>query len=64
MDLDDDRPAPDAPLDALEREDLSELSKDELESRIARLKAEQARAEEMLASKSAHASAAETLFKT
>jgi len=63
MDIDDGAPHADAPLDALEREDLTLLSRGELEDRIARLGAETARARAMLASKSDHASAAESLFK-
>lgn len=63
MIIDDDAPRPDAPLDALEREDLSLLSLEELEDRIARLEAEASRAQAMLESKSDHASAAESLFR-
>jgi len=63
MDIDEDGPLAEAPLDALEKEDLSPLSQDDLEARIARLKAEQARTQDVLESKSAQASQAEQLFK-
>ena len=63
MDIDEDAPRPDGPLDALAREDLSLLSLDDLEERIARLEAEAERARKALAAKSDHASTAESLFK-
>jgi len=63
MNIDDDAPRPEAPLDALAREDLSLLSLDDLEDRIARLEAEVDRARAMLAAKSDHASTAESLFR-
>ena len=64
MDLDDLFPSkPDDPLVALAKQDLDPLSVDELEERIAALKAEIARVEAHMRRVQAHRSAAEELFK-
>ena len=64
MDLDDLFPSkPDDPLTALGKQDLDPLSIDELEERIAALKAEIARVEAHMQAASRHRSAAEELFK-
>ncbi len=54
---------PESPLALLVREDLDRLSRDELEQRIAILKAEIERAEGRLASASAFRAAADSLFR-
>lgn len=51
------------PLDLLAREDLDRLSVDELQARIAALKAEIARAETKLAGATSFRSAADALFR-
>jgi uncharacterized small protein (DUF1192 family) len=64
MDADDLLPKrPDSPLALLAREDLDRLSRDELEQRIAILKAEIARTETRLADASAFRAAADSLFR-
>jgi len=64
MDLDDLFPSkPEDPLKALGRQDLDPLSVDELEERIAALKAEIARVEAHMQQAQTHKSAAEELFK-
>ena len=64
MDLEDLFPSkPDDPLVALAKQDLDPLSVDELEERIAALKAEIGRVETHLQRVQAHRSAAEELFK-
>jgi uncharacterized small protein (DUF1192 family) len=64
MDLDDLFPSkPDDPLVALGRQDLDPLSVDELNERIAALRAEIARVEAHMAQAAVHRSAAEELFK-
>ncbi len=63
MDWDDlPRKAPDSPLDALERETLDELSRDELEHRIRRLEREIARTRAVLEAKTRHAADIDRLF--
>ncbi|RMF66262.1 MAG: DUF1192 family protein [Alphaproteobacteria bacterium] len=63
MDWDDlPKKAADAPLDALEREALEELSRDELEHRIRRLEREIARTRTVLESKTRHAAEIDRLF--
>ena len=65
MDLDDLFPSkPDDPLVALGKQDLDPLSVDELEERIANLKAEIERVEAHMQRAQSHRSAAEELFKT
>lgn len=54
---------PDSPLALLAREDLDRLSRDELEQRIAILRAEIERAETRLAAASAFRAAADSLFR-
>ena len=64
MDLDELFPSkPDDPLVALGKQDLDPLSIDELEERIAALKAEIARVEAHMNRAQTHRSAAEELFK-
>ena len=64
MDLDDLFPSkPDDPLVALGKQDLDPLSVDELEERIAALKAEIARVEAHMQRAQTHRSEAEDLFK-
>jgi uncharacterized small protein (DUF1192 family) len=64
MDVDDLFPSkPDDPLVALARQDLDPLSIDELNERIAALKAEIARVEDHMQRAATHRSAAEELFK-
>jgi uncharacterized small protein (DUF1192 family) len=64
MDLDDLFPSkPDDPLVALAKQDLDPLSVDELEERIAALKAEIARVEAHMQRAQTHRSEAEELFK-
>jgi uncharacterized small protein (DUF1192 family) len=64
MDLEDLFPSkPDDPLVALGKQDLDPLSVDELEERIAALKAEIARVEAHMHRVQTHRSAAEELFK-
>lgn len=64
MDLDDLFPSkPDDPLVALARQDLDPLSIDELNERIAALKAEIARVEAHMQRAQTHLSAAEELFR-
>ncbi|MBB3763324.1 DUF1192 domain-containing protein [Sphingomicrobium lutaoense] len=62
MEEDDDF-APGDPIVEIGREDLDPLSLDELDQRIARLKAEIARVESHKAGKSSHLSAADQLFR-
>ena len=63
MDWDDlPKKTPDSPLDALEREELEELSRDELEHRIRRLEREIARTRGILESKTRHAAEIDRLF--
>lgn len=65
MDLDDIAPRKsDAPIDALEGEELDSYSLDELAERIRRLEREIARTKELLKSKEASKSAAESLFRS
>jgi len=65
MDLDDIAPKKqDAPIDALEREELDSHSVDELAERKRRLEREITRTEEMLKSKEASKSAAESFFRS
>lgn len=54
---------PDDPINLLGKEDLDPLSLEELESRVALLKAEIARTEAHQAGKSSHLSAADALFR-
>jgi len=54
---------PGDPLTLLGKEDLDPLSIDELETRIAALKAEISRVEQHMAKASRHRSAADELFK-
>lgn len=54
---------PQDPLSLLVREDLGPLSTDELEARIAALKAEIARVEQHMAEVARHRNAADGLFK-
>jgi uncharacterized small protein (DUF1192 family) len=61
-DADDERPRPTAPHSL--GEDLSRLSVDELNHRIALLKEEIARLEAAIAAKSAHRSAADRFFRS
>ncbi len=63
MDWDDlpNKPADD-PLDALEREELETLSRDELAHRIRRLEREITRTREILESKTRHAAEIDRLF--
>jgi uncharacterized small protein (DUF1192 family) len=64
MDLDDLFPSkPDDPLTALSKQDLDPMSIDELEQRIAALKAEIARVEAHMQRAQTHRSIAEELFK-
>jgi uncharacterized small protein (DUF1192 family) len=64
VDLDDLFPSkPDDPLVALAKQDLDPLSVDELEERIAALKAEIERVETHMKRAQTHRSAAEELFK-
>jgi len=64
MDLDDLFPSkPDDPLVALGKQDLDPLSVDELQERIAALKAEIERVETHMQRAETHRSAAEELFK-
>ncbi len=63
MDIEDDRPKPSAPLEALLREDLELLSREELKERAARLDAERARTLAMLEKKGATQTVAESLFR-
>ena len=64
MDLDDLFPSkPDDPLVALGKQDLDPMSVDELQERIAALKAEIARVEAHMKRAETHRSAAEELFK-
>jgi uncharacterized small protein (DUF1192 family) len=64
MDLDELFPSkPDDPLVALGRQDLDPMSIDELQERIAALKAEIARVEAHIGRVQTHRSAAEELFK-
>lgn len=62
MDMDDIPQDRASPLDTLETEDLELYSREELEERMSRLKAAQARTERALAGKTSHRSAAESLF--
>jgi len=62
MEIDDLPKTPASPLDALEKEDLDLFSREELEDRIRRLRAERTRAEKALDGKSSHQTAAEALF--
>lgn len=64
MDLEDFAPKKSDSLTALETEDLSTLSIDELEERARRLGAEIARAEAMAAGKRAGKDAADAMFKS
>ncbi len=65
MDIDELFPSkPDDPLVALGRQDLDPLSLEELDSRIAALKAEIARVEAHIERVRSHRSAADELFKT
>jgi uncharacterized small protein (DUF1192 family) len=54
---------PDDPLVLLARQDLDPFSQDELEERVAALRAEIARVEAHVAAVSRHRSAADALFK-
>ena len=64
MDVDDLFPSkPDDPLVALGKQDLDPMSVDELEERIANLKAEIERVEAHMQRAQSHRSAAEELFK-
>jgi uncharacterized small protein (DUF1192 family) len=64
VDLDDLFPSkPDDPLVALGKQDLDPMSVDELQERIAALKAEIARVEAHMKRAETHRSAAEELFK-
>ena len=64
MDLDDLFPSkPEDPLKALGRQDLDPMSIEELEERVAALKAEIARVEAHMNQAQTHRSAAEELFK-
>jgi uncharacterized small protein (DUF1192 family) len=64
VDLDDLFPSkPDDPLVALGKQDLDPMSVDELQQRIAALKAEIARVEAHMKRAETHRSAAEELFK-
>jgi uncharacterized small protein (DUF1192 family) len=64
VDLDDLFPSkPDDPLVALGKQDLDPMSVDELQERIAGLKAEIARVEAHMKRAETHRSAAEELFK-
>jgi len=64
MDLDDLFPSkPDDPMVALGKQDLDPLSVDELQERIAALKAEIERVEAHMQRAETHRSAAEELFK-
>jgi uncharacterized small protein (DUF1192 family) len=64
MDLDDLFPSkPDDPLTALSKQDLDPMSIEELEQRIAALKAEIARVEAHMQRAQTHRSIAEELFK-
>jgi uncharacterized small protein (DUF1192 family) len=64
MDLDDLFPSkPDDPLVALGKQDLDPMSVDELQERIATLKAEIERVEAHMQRVQSHRSAAEELFK-
>ncbi len=63
MDWDDlPKRTPDSPLDALEREELETLSRDELEHRIRRLEREIARTRAVYESKTRHAAEIDRLF--
>lgn len=65
MTYDDDTPIKKTgPLTDVEREDLSTISKEELEERVARLKAEIARTEHEIVAKQASRAAADAFFKT
>lgn len=59
--MDEERPAP--PRDLIAEADISRLSVDEIENRIARLKAEIARLEAALAAKHASRAAADAAFR-
>ena len=64
MDFDDLPVRKNTPLTAVEKEDLSTISKEELEERVERLNAEIARTEaEIVAKKASHA-AADAFFKS
>ncbi|MCJ9427905.1 DUF1192 family protein [Kordiimonas marina] len=63
MDFDDLPVRKDIPLTAVEKEDLSTISADELQDRIERLKAEIERTEREIAAKKASKDAAAAFFK-
>lgn len=63
MDFDEPQEAPDLTLKLLKKQDLSTLSADDLEERIASLKAEIARCEAALGERGSTRAAAEKLFK-
>lgn len=64
MDFDDLPVKKDTPLTAVEKEDLSTISVDELEDRVERLKAEIARTEGEINAKGSSRAAAEAFFKS
>ncbi|GAB4527444.1 MAG: hypothetical protein Kow00133_16350 [Amphiplicatus sp.] len=63
MNFDEPQEAPDLTLKSLKKQDLSTLSADDLEERIAALKAEIARCEAALGERGSTRAAAEKLFK-
>lgn len=64
MDFDDLPVKKDTPLTAVEKEDLSTISADELSERVARLKAEINRTEAEIQAKQASKAAADAFFKS
>ncbi|MBB5518584.1 DUF1192 domain-containing protein [Amphiplicatus metriothermophilus] len=63
MDFDEPQETPDLTLKSLKKQDLSTLSVDDLEERIASLKAEIARCEAALGARGSTRAAAEKMFK-
>ena len=63
MDFDDLPIKKDSPLTAVEKEDLSTISAEELQERVLRLQAEIARTEAEIKAKGASKAAAEAFFK-
>lgn len=64
MDFDDLPIKKDTPLTAVEKEDLSTISKEELEERVVRLEAEITRTKAEIGAKFASKAAAEAFFKS
>lgn len=64
MDFDDLPAKKDSPLSAVEKEDLSTISAEELQERVLRLQGEIARTEAEIKAKGASKAAAEAFFKS